>query len=53
MDINVEVTENDYQEITGEPTSNGPTFPDFTDTRETDGGLPQEYHQPPPFAPGY
>lgn len=43
-------TENEYQEITGEQTFTRPHFP-CTDV--TDGGLPQEYFPPPPFAPGY
>ncbi|XP_076583077.1 hematopoietic SH2 domain-containing protein homolog [Chaetodon auriga] len=57
-EINVEATvrsentDNEYQEITGEQAS--PQF-SYTSTvaRPTDGGLPQEYLPPPPFAPGY
>uniref|UniRef100_UPI0037E709C0 hematopoietic SH2 domain-containing protein homolog n=1 Tax=Semicossyphus pulcher TaxID=241346 RepID=UPI0037E709C0 len=54
-EINEEATdksenmENEYQEIPRDfnapHTSSG--------VRLTDGGLPQEYHQPPPFAPGF
>lgn len=57
-EINVEATDrsgntdNEYQEIAGEQT--GPQFSNSrSDVRSTGGGLPQEYHQPPPFAPGY
>ncbi|XP_070764955.1 hematopoietic SH2 domain-containing protein homolog [Enoplosus armatus] len=47
-------TENEYHEITGEQTFNDPPFSyTCTDVRLTDGGLPQEYLAPPPFAPGY
>ncbi|KAM7388277.1 hypothetical protein PAMP_024466 [Pampus punctatissimus] len=46
--------ENDYQEITGQQTFDGPPFSHTcTDARPTDGRLPQEYLPPPPFAPGY
>lgn len=37
-------------EITGEETIN---CPNSSCTNATDGGLPQEYLPPPPFAPGY
>ncbi|XP_070688959.1 hematopoietic SH2 domain-containing protein homolog [Pempheris klunzingeri] len=43
-------TENEYHEITGEQTFSGPPL---SYTSLTDGGLPQEYLPPPPFAPGY
>ncbi|KAM7012620.1 hematopoietic SH2 domain-containing protein homolog [Tautogolabrus adspersus] len=47
-------TENEYQEFPGEQSINSPTFshtcPDMT---LTGGELPQEYRQPPPFAPGF
>nr|XP_020494584.1 hematopoietic SH2 domain-containing protein homolog isoform X1 [Labrus bergylta] len=47
-------TESEYQEIPGEQSFNSPTFshtcPDMT---LTGGELPQEYRQPPPFAPGF
>ncbi|KAM9357535.1 hematopoietic SH2 domain-containing protein homolog [Symphorus nematophorus] len=46
--------ENEYQEITGEQTSNCPPCSNTcSDIRLTDRGLPQEYLPPPPFAPGY
>ncbi|XP_044217772.1 hematopoietic SH2 domain-containing protein homolog [Thunnus albacares] len=47
-------TENEYQEITGQQTFEGPPFSyTCTGARPTDGRLPQEYLPPPPFAPGY
>lgn len=43
-------TENEYQEIAEEKP---PNRPHFSWTVVTEGGLPQEYRLPPPFAPGY
>ncbi|XP_074525143.1 hematopoietic SH2 domain-containing protein homolog [Halichoeres trimaculatus] len=64
-DINVEgteqseTTENEYHEIGEEQTFNGRSISHacldvtLTDGRLPHVGLPQEYKQPPPFAPGY
>lgn len=59
-DINVEATdrggnsESDYQEIAGDQTVNGQPFSyTHADVRQADERLPQEYLQPPPYAPGY
>lgn len=53
-EINMEATDTSRntasQEITGEQTIN---CPNSSCTNATDGGLPQEYLPPPPFAPGY
>ncbi|XP_014862256.1 PREDICTED: hematopoietic SH2 domain-containing protein homolog [Poecilia mexicana] len=47
-----EVTENEYQEITGELTFRAPPQ-HHIDVKLNDQMLPQEYGSPPPFAPGY
>ncbi|XP_034567589.1 hematopoietic SH2 domain-containing protein homolog [Notolabrus celidotus] len=59
-DTNVEeteksgTTENEYQEITEEqPFTSKPFSHTSPDVKLTHGGLPQEYRQPSPFAPGY
>lgn len=53
-EINIEATDTSRntasEEITGEKTIN---CPNFSSTNATEGGLPQEYLPPPPFAPGY
>lgn len=47
-------TENEYQEISGEPNFSGSPLPHTcTDARTTNEVLPPEYLQPPPFAPGF
>ncbi|KAM3875873.1 hematopoietic SH2 domain-containing protein homolog [Diretmus argenteus] len=49
-----ESTENEYQELPAEQTINGVPFSNPGTTMILiDSGLPQEYLQPPPFAPGY
>lgn len=49
-----EATEHEYQEITGVQTFSALPFANTcTDVGLTNGGLPQEYLPPPPFAPGH
>lgn len=46
--------DNEYQELPGEKTVDGPPFPNtHTTMRLTDSELPLEYRPPPPFAPGF
>lgn len=54
MYAEINVVENEYHEITGQQTFNAPPFPHTcTEQTLTDGGVPDEYLPPPPFAPGY
>lgn len=48
--FNVELSRDTENEVTEEKTVNRPHF---SCSDLTDGGLPQEYRLPPPFAPGY
>lgn len=48
--FNLELSRNTENEVTEEHTF---TRPHFSCSGLTDGGLPQEYRLPPPFAPGY
>ncbi|XP_078115152.1 hematopoietic SH2 domain-containing protein homolog [Sander vitreus] len=54
MYAEINVAENEYHEITGQQTFNTPPFlHTCTELTLTDGGAPDEYLPPPPFAPGY
>lgn len=48
--FNLELSRNTENGVTEEQTFNRPHF---SCSGLTDGGLPQEYRLPPPFAPGY
>lgn len=48
--FNLELSRDTENEVTEEQTFNRPHF---SCSDLADGGLPQEYHLPPPFAPGY
>lgn len=48
-----ENAENEYQVIERERTFSGTALSYSCTNRHTDEGLPQEYHTPPPFAPGH